>query len=80
MNPPTVVEMVTQAEKEQKMHNKGAHSGGCVLAAVLGVIGGGLVVALATKAIPKMMSQMMSEMMQSMMAQMGEGGCDPAEM
>jgi hypothetical protein len=26
------------------------------------------------------MSQMMSGMMQNMMAQMGEGGCDPAEM
>jgi CheY-specific phosphatase CheX len=69
-----------QAGKEQKMHNKGAHRRGYVLAAVLGAMGGGLVVALATKAIPKVISQMMSGMMQNMMAQMGEGGCDPAEM
>jgi CheY-specific phosphatase CheX len=47
---------------------------------LLGAIGGGLVVAVATKAIPKMMSQMMAGMMQNMMAQMGEAGCDPGEM
>ena len=58
------------------MHNKSAHNRGYVLAILLGAIGGGLVVAVATKAIPKMMS----EMMRNMMAQMGEGGCDPAEM
>jgi len=51
-----------------------------VVAAVLGAIGGGLVVLLATRAIPKMMSQMMSGQMSKMMAQMKEGGCDPAEM
>ena len=72
--------MAYQVEKEQKMHNKGAHSRGYALAAIFGAIGGGLVVALATKAIPKMMSQMMSGMMRNMMAPMGEGGCDPAEM
>jgi len=53
---------------------------GYVLAALLGAIGGGLVVLLATRAIPKMMSQMMSGQMRKMMAQMKEGGCDPAEM
>lgn len=37
-----------------------------VLAAVLGAIGGGLIVAFATEAIPRMM--------ENMMAQMGEGG------
>ena len=51
-----------------------------VVAAVLGAIGGGLVVLLATRAIPKMMSQRMSGQMSKMMAQMKEGGCDPAEM
>ncbi|MFQ5812321.1 MAG: hypothetical protein ACE5I2_03900 [Anaerolineae bacterium] len=45
------------------------------LAAALGVIAGGLVVAFATRAIPKIMSGIM----RSMMAQMGEGGCNPAE-
>jgi CheY-specific phosphatase CheX len=51
-----------------------------ILAAVLGVLGGGLVVAIATRAMPKIMSQMMSGMMRNMMAPMGEGGCNPAEM
>ena len=51
-----------------------------VVAAVLGAIGGGLVVLLATRAIPKMTSQMMSGQMSQMMARMKEGGCDPAEM
>jgi hypothetical protein len=51
-----------------------------ILAAFVGAVGGGIVVAVATRAIPKMMSQMMSEMMRNMMSQMGEGGCDPAEM
>lgn len=53
---------------------------GYAIAGLLGVIGGGLFVALATKAIPKMMAQMMSGMMRNMMAQMGEGRCSPAEM
>ena len=47
-----------------------------ILAALVGALGGGLVVALATKAIPNMMSQVM----QNMMSNMREGGCDPAEM
>ena len=49
---------------------------GYVLAAAMGAIGGGLFVALATKAIPNMMSKMM----QNMMARMGENGFSPAEM
>ena len=51
-----------------------------VLVAILGAIGGGLLVAVATKAIPKMMSGMMSGMMQNMMGQMRESGVSPAEM
>ena len=51
-----------------------------VLVAILGAIGGGLLVALATRAIPKIMSKMMSGMMQNMMGQMKESGCNPAEM
>jgi len=51
-----------------------------LLAAALGAIGGGLFVALATRAIPKIMSQMMSAMMQNMMGQMSQCGMNPAEM
>ncbi|MEJ2558578.1 MAG: hypothetical protein P8186_20660 [Anaerolineae bacterium] len=58
------------------MQDTNSRKMGYVLAALLGGIGGGLIVALATRAIP----QMMSGIMQSMMAQMREGGCDPQEM
>ena len=57
-----------------------SHTSDYVLAALLGVIGGGLIVALATRALPRMMSRMMSGMMRTMMSQMGGSGCDPAEM
>ena len=53
---------------------------GYMLAAVLGAIIGGLVVALATKAIPKMISQTMAGMRQKMMAQAGVRGCTLSEM
>jgi hypothetical protein len=46
---------------------------------LLGAMGGGLFVTLATKAIPKMMSQMMSGMMQNMISHMSESGFDPSE-
>ena len=62
------------------MENKTSLGGSHALAGLLGAIGGGLVVAFATRAIPKMMSQMMSGMMQNMMSNMDEAGCDPAEM
>jgi hypothetical protein len=61
------------------MYDAGSRGNGCVLFA-LGAMAGGLVVALATKAIPNMMSQMTSGMMQNMMAQMQNAGCDPGEM
>jgi hypothetical protein len=66
--------------KKVKMGNPSSRNRGYLLAALLGAMGGGLVVALATEAIPKMMSRMMPAMMQRMMAQMNEGGCDPVEM
>ncbi len=62
------------------MYDKNLRNRGYVIAALLGAIGGGIIVALATRAIPKMMSQMMAQMMPKMMAQMGEGDCGPAEM
>jgi CheY-specific phosphatase CheX len=62
------------------MHDTRSHTKGYVLAAALGAMGGGLIVALATRAIPKIASQMMSGMMRNMMAQMAADGCNPAEM
>ena len=47
-----------------------------MFAVALGAVGGGLMLAIATKAIPKMMPKMM----QSMMSHMGGEGCNPAEM
>jgi hypothetical protein len=61
------------------MHSRRSRKRGYLLAALLGAVGGGAVVAIATDAIPRMMSQMMSGMMQNMMAQMGEGEFDPSE-
>ena len=58
------------------MRDTGAPVIGYAVAAVLGAIGGGLVVALATDVIPRMTSRMM----QNMMAHMGEAGFNPAEM
>lgn len=58
------------------MDGLGSQARGYVVAAVLGAIGGGFAVAVATDAIPKLMSRMM----QNMMGQMREGGFDPAEM
>ena len=51
-----------------------------VLVGALGAAIGGVVVLLVTRALPNMMSQMMSGMMRNMAAQMGEGGCSPAEL
>jgi len=61
------------------MHNRDLYQG-YLLAAILGAAVGGLVVAYATKAFPRMMASRMSQMMRDRMAQMGEAGCDPAEM
>jgi hypothetical protein len=62
------------------MDKKDSQVNGYILAAGLGAIGGGLVIALITKAIPKMMSKMMAGMMANMMAQMGGGECEPVDM
>ncbi len=53
---------------------------GYAVAFLLGGVGGGVLVAVATRAIPKMMSNVMSGMMQNMMAKMKEGGVNPSEM
>jgi len=58
------------------MPDTDSHSRGYLLAAVLGALGGGLVVAVSTKAIPKMVSAIM----RNVMARMRESGCNPEEM
>ncbi len=50
---------------------------GYLLAGVMGAVGGGLFVAIATKAIPKIISGMMEQMMPRMIKQMKESGCSP---
>lgn len=48
---------------------------GYVLAAGVGALCGGILVAALTRAVPKIMSQMMT----TMMAEISAGECDPAE-
>ncbi len=63
------------------MQNLGSQHRSYLLAGALGAIGGGLAVALATRAIPRLVSQIMSGMMPAVMAQMGEEcGASPLEM
>ena len=68
-----------EAEGDTKVCNARPAKKGYVLAAAVGAIAGGLLVALSTKAIPKMMSQMMSGMMQNMMGRMRKESCAPEE-
>ncbi len=58
------------------MNNTRSSTMGYALAVLLGAIGGGLLVSIATKAIPRMMSGMM----QNMMIQMRKNGFNPGEM
>lgn len=58
------------------MGDSGSNTMKYMLTLAVGVIGGGIAVAWATRAMPKIMSGMM----QNMMAHMREEGCDPQEM
>jgi hypothetical protein len=58
------------------MNPQDTRRSGYALALLLGAVGGGLFVALATKAIPKIMAGMM----QNMIDQMRKNGHDPSEM
>jgi hypothetical protein len=76
------------SESNQKGANMMQHSNpskrGYILAAFAGALGGGIAVALMTKAIPRLVSQIMNEMMSKMpplmMEHMKSEGFDPAEM
>ncbi len=61
------------------MNTMGDQRKAYTIAFLLGTVGGGMFVALATNAIPKMMSKMMSGMMQNMMSRMSESDRDPSE-
>lgn len=72
---PQSLEVIDESRRA-KMSNANSPTKGYVLAAVLGVMIGGLGVALATKAIPKMFFPMMQQMMTQMQAE----SCSPSEM
>jgi hypothetical protein len=58
------------------MNNTNSPTRGYALAVILGAVGGGLLVAIATKAFPKMMPAIM----QNMMLQMRRNGFNPGDM
>lgn len=62
------------------MESAASKKTGYIVAALLGVAGGGLVVLFMTNAIPRMMKRMMAGMMENMRAQMGAPGCKPEDM
>ncbi len=51
-----------------------------LLSALLGAIGGGVIVIIATRAIPTMISSILSGMMKNMMSHIEASGCNPKEM
>jgi hypothetical protein len=61
------------------MNMRGDSRQNYAIAFLLGAVGGGLLVTLATRAITKLMTQMMSGMMQTMMSRMRESGCNPSD-
>jgi hypothetical protein len=58
------------------MNKTNSPARGYALAVILGAVGGGLLVAIATKAFPKMMPAIM----QNMMLQMRRNGFNPGDM
>ncbi len=66
------------------MRNSSSSKRGYVLVAVVSALGGGIAVAVVTKAIPRLVSQIMAEMMSKMphvmLDHMKSEGFDPAQM
>jgi len=50
---------------------------GYIITGLLGILAGGIGVALLTRALPKMMARIMNEMMQRMSERMAECGIQP---
>lgn len=61
---------------KQTVSQRGLHLG----SVMLGAVGGGIVVMIATKAIPTMLANFLSAMMGKMMSHMEASGCNPPEM
>ncbi len=61
---------------KQTVSQQGLHLG----SVLLGAVGGGIVVMIATKAIPAMLANFLFAMMGKMMSRMEAGGCNPPEM
>jgi hypothetical protein len=61
------------------MDVKSTERGRLVLVAVLGAMGGGLAVTLATRAIPRLVDHTVSKVVQGMSDLIGEEGCSPAD-
>ncbi len=53
---------------------------GYAIAALLGVVSGGVLVAVATRAVPKMVDGAMSRIRHKMLEHMRQSGINPAEM
>jgi fatty acid desaturase len=68
--------MMDAKQKGVAPMRRDSHIGGYIVAAALGAIGGGFMVAVVTRAVPRMMAGMM----QNMMARMGEEGAGPGVM
>jgi hypothetical protein len=70
-----LVDWLITSRREDQMKAADSTMKGYVIAALLGAVGGGVIVAVATRAIPKITAGMAQGMMQRMMVQMKAGGC-----
>ncbi len=61
---------------KQTVSQSGLHFG----SVLLGAIGGGILVIIATRAIPTMLANFLSAMIGKMTAHLEAGGCNPPEM
>ncbi len=62
------------------MKKTNSQTGRYLISALLGAVGGGLLVMVATRALPTMLANFMAGMMRNMMSHMETGGWNPKEM